>query len=100
MNKNQHITVHLRIRRFDLHGELFNIIVCMSGMLFSVFAENPKMEIMQVELNPNMDYGDLKKEVLSIFGLSENDDKVLKLRNKNHVLVPLTNLLEGNTFEK
>lgn len=58
------------------------------------------MEIMQVELNPNLDYNGLKKEVSSIFGLSENDDKVLKLRNKNYALIPLMNLLDGNTFEK
>lgn len=58
------------------------------------------MEIMQVELDPNLDYKALKKEILTIFNLSETDDKVLKLRNKSSTLIPLTNLLEGNTFEK
>jgi len=74
------VTVHLKIRRFDL-------------------IDKPTLENKQFEINPKTDYNVLKQEVRNLLGLSESDDKVIKLRNKDLILIPLMHLLEGNSSE-
>ncbi|KAK5650263.1 hypothetical protein RI129_001292 [Pyrocoelia pectoralis] len=74
------LTINIKIRRFDLN-------------------ENPEFEVNQMDINPQLDYDGLKQHLYSYFGLNEDDDKVIKIRNHNLVLVPLTNLTEANSSD-
>lgn len=53
-----------------------------------------------MEINPKLDYNTLKNEVRCLFGVEDDEEKVIKLRNKDFILIPLMNLLEGNSPEK
>ncbi|KAF2884897.1 hypothetical protein ILUMI_21268 [Ignelater luminosus] len=77
---NNKVTVYVKIRRFDLK-------------------DKPEFESKHLEINPKLDYNSLKNEVRCLFGVAEDDEKVIKLRNKDCILIPLMNLLEGNSPE-
>lgn len=57
------------------------------------FAEEPEEELLEFELDPNMPYAELRSEIQSYFNISPEDPKVIKVRNKDYVLVPLTDML-------
>lgn len=50
-----------------------------------------------MQLNVDLDYNSLKSQLKTLCGVVENDNKVIKIRNKDLALIPLNNLLEGNT---
>ncbi|KAJ8921620.1 hypothetical protein NQ315_010529 [Exocentrus adspersus] len=70
-------TVHLRIRRYDL-------------------CENPNIQEKTIELSPYTDCSNLKGELQKLFGI--NDEKVIKIRNNDEVLVPVSFLLESKDW--
>ncbi|KAF5277437.1 hypothetical protein FQA39_LY06250 [Lamprigera yunnana] len=72
------IKINIKVRRFDL-------------------SEKPNAESMQLEVNPQLDYTGLKQYLHDYFEISEEDDKVIKLRNNNLALVPLMNLLQSKS---
>ncbi|XP_031332791.1 uncharacterized protein LOC116163755 isoform X2 [Photinus pyralis] len=61
--------------------------------------DKPEFEVKQIDINPNLDYNSLRQFLYSYFGLKEEDDKVIKIRNQNLILVPLTNLTEVNSSD-
>ncbi|KAF5286152.1 hypothetical protein FQR65_LT12910 [Abscondita terminalis] len=69
------IKVPVKIRRFDLF-------------------EKPDLDLKQLELNLKFDYNSLKQYLQNCFELTDDDDKVIKLRNEQFVLLPLMNLLQ------
>ncbi|XP_065157593.1 uncharacterized protein [Atheta coriaria] len=71
---NNTIKIPVYIRRYDLF-------------------EEPEEELLEFELDPNMPYAELRSEIQSYFNISPEDPKVIKVRNKDYVLVPLTDML-------
>lgn len=53
-----------------------------------------------VEFNIDSEYNVLKKEIQNICNISPDDNKVIKLRTDDEVLVPLSFLLESTDPEK
>ncbi|XP_018574301.1 uncharacterized protein LOC108913251 [Anoplophora glabripennis] len=72
-------TIHLNIRRYDL-------------------SENPDVLKKTIELSSYIDCNNLKGELQKLFDI--NDEKVIKIRNKDGVLVPISFLLDSkdNSF--
>lgn len=64
---------------------------------FYGFLDNPEIEPKTVQLNIDLDYNHLKSQLKKLCDVDENDNKVIKIRDKDLVLIPLSNLLEGNT---
>lgn len=55
---------------------------------------------MTIELNKEIDYQTLKKELEKYFNITPEQKKVIKIRNKDGVLIPMTEILKGNDFDK
>ncbi|KRT80251.1 hypothetical protein AMK59_6505, partial [Oryctes borbonicus] len=71
------VNAHINIRRFDR-------------------TENPKPEYACIELDKDINYQALKREMDEYFGITKEDKKVIKIRNKDGVLIPMTEILKGN----
>ncbi|KAJ8982840.1 hypothetical protein NQ317_016002, partial [Molorchus minor] len=68
-------TIHLRIRRYDL-------------------SDSPDVIKKSVEFPFHLDCSSLKLEVQKLCGI--NDEKVMKIRNRDGMLVPISFLIEIN----
>ncbi|XP_017768971.1 PREDICTED: uncharacterized protein LOC108557096 [Nicrophorus vespilloides] len=68
------IHVPVKVRRFDL-------------------SDSPDFEADELELESGIEYSMLKKRMREYFGIAEDEAKVIKIRNKDYVLVPMMNLL-------
>ncbi|KAK9751310.1 hypothetical protein QE152_g5078 [Popillia japonica] len=71
------VNAHLHVRRYDQ-------------------TENPRPKYVCVELEKEVDYQTLKKEMDAYFGITKDDKKVIKIRNKDGVLIPMMEILKGN----
>lgn len=67
--------IHLKIRRYDL-------------------SDNPQIVKKTVELQDFIDYNAMKTDLRKICGI--NGDKVMKIRNEDGVLIPISFLLDSN----
>lgn len=57
------------------------------------FEENPEVSKKTLELSPYIDCNNLKRDLQKLFDI--NDGKVIKIRNRDEVLVPISFLLES-----
>ncbi|GJQ86266.1 hypothetical protein Trydic_g8963 [Trypoxylus dichotomus] len=71
------VNAHLHVRRYD-------------------HTENPKPKYVCIELDKDINYQALKREMDEFFGITKEDKKVIKIRNKDGVLIPMTEILKGN----
>lgn len=67
--------IHLNIRRYDI-------------------SDNPEMVKKSIELPEFINYNLLKADLRKLCGL--NDDKVMKIRNEDGVLIPISFLVDSN----
>ncbi|XP_044258882.1 uncharacterized protein LOC123007571 [Tribolium madens] len=79
MNSNK-VVIKLKIRRYD-----------------TAF---PEITEKIIEVDPDLEYNALKKEIQDICEVGPEDNKVIKLRRDDEVLVPLSFLLESNDPDK
>lgn len=97
---SEQVTVMLHIRRFDMSGN-----VTIYYYLNSVYniqlhlLDDPVIVKKSIELEKDLDYNSLKATLKNVCGLSENDNKVIKMRNKDLALVPLSVILEQDVAD-
>lgn len=68
---------HLAIRRFDL-------------------SDNPDIQKVDVEIEKNIDYPEIKQKIQNACKLTSMDNKVIKIRNTENVLIPYSFLTEDD----
>ena len=70
-------------------------------LYFPVFnSDNIRTSLRQVVLPPLLTFTELKSMVYSWADISENDSKVIKIRQYNNCLIPLSGLFQGSSMEK
>nr|XP_022903785.1 uncharacterized protein LOC111416074 [Onthophagus taurus] len=63
------------------------------------FSENPTAEFKRIQLNKDLEYTKLKQELENLLEIDLSEKKVIKIRNKDGVLIPLGDLQKGNDFD-
>jgi hypothetical protein len=91
------VTVRCKIRRYDNSGENNKYGELSRNISFLGL---PEITEKTVELNTASEYNDLKREIQNICQISPEDNKVIKLRRDDEVLVPLSFLLESTDPDK
>lgn len=59
------------------------------------------MEEKIIEMNKSLDYHEVKQAIQVACNISDLDEKVIKFRNLDHILIPPTSILDedsGDTF--
>lgn len=57
-------------------------------------------KIYSIEVDHYMSLKDLKEKVLKLLNIQVSDNKIVKLRNPEGILIPFTNLLEETNSNK
>lgn len=90
-------TVHIKVRRIDSNGE-YSTKKSHKYMKIQVSADHEKDIIL--ELDPEMNYADLKQKFLDLLEITDIEHKVFKIRNSDGILVPLTDVLQQDSSDK
>ncbi|KAK9890023.1 hypothetical protein WA026_008830 [Henosepilachna vigintioctopunctata] len=75
------VTAQLHIRRFDIH-------------------ENPPVEKISITFEYSMNYNDLKEKVMLACRVVPSENKVIKLRNSDNMVIPYSMMLENEESSK
>ncbi|KAJ8934417.1 hypothetical protein NQ314_013458 [Rhamnusium bicolor] len=88
--------IQLRIRRYDLSGTHYSLVyIVVYFPHYSYISDNPDIIKKTIELNHSCtDYNIIKAEIQKLCGI--NNEKVMKIRNRDGILVPISFLTDSN----